>query len=242
MLTSEHTWLEIAELRKDLVLVPIGSLEQHGPHLPLGTDTFIATTIAQQVGKRLDAFVLPCIPISCSQEHHGFPGVVWLRPTTLALVIEDIVSSLYEDGIRCIALLNQHGGNSVLKSVVLDLNRKFHGLKLTLFRATLLTPEVEQILQTPSKSDIHAGELETSLMMSIAPNLVRRSLAVNFIPEEDFNYVEYVGMKRLIPMGVWGNSDLATAEKGDRLLELIVDQLAKAIQETYLQIQKLEEV
>lgn len=232
MITSKNTWCEVLNGGCKLAIFPIGSLEQHGPHLPLETDTIIANAIAQKVGKSLGAFVLPCLPISCSQEHSDFPGTVWLRSATLAAVLHDIVVALYEQGLSHIAIINQHGGNHVIKPTVLELNKTYQDLKLSVHHATPITPAVRNILESLPEEEVHAGELETSLLEVLAPELVHFNQAVDFVPVEKYDFLEFLRMRRLSPTGVWGNSTRSSRTKGERLLEVIVNEVTSAVKST----------
>ena len=111
MVTALNTWEEVASSGTEIAILPIGAIEQHGRHLPLGTDWLIADQVAKKLGERLNAYVLPALPYGNSQEHMGFTGTITLRPQTLALIIEDIVLSLRHHGIKNMVVLSSHGGN-----------------------------------------------------------------------------------------------------------------------------------
>lgn len=238
MFNWTNTWGDLAKGKFELAIIPIGSMEQHGPHLPLATDFIIADTIAKKVGERLKAFVLPCLPFSCSQEHSDFPGTVWLRPATLAAVLKDLVESLYEHNIDQIAIINQHGGNHIIKPVVLELNKQYPGLKLTAHKATPITPAVQKILSSMKNEEVHAGELETSLLEAIAPDLVRKDKAQNYVPKASFDYLEFFRMKQLSPTGVWGNANLATRAKGEELWEVMVEEVSSMVKEAMCRLSR----
>jgi creatinine amidohydrolase len=240
MLNSMNTWEDLARAKFELAIIPIGSMEQHGPHLPLATDFIIADTLAKKVGERLGAFVLPCLPFSCSQEHSDFPGTVWLSPATLTAVLTDIVLSLYEHNIRQIAIINQHGGNHIIKPVVLELNKKYPGLRLTAHKATPITPAVQKILSSRKSEEVHAGELETSLLEAIVPDLVRKNKAQNYVPDVPFDYLEFFRMQRLSPTGIWGNASLAARTKGEELWEVIVEEVSGMVEEAMSRLKSAE--
>ena len=105
MVTVFNTWEEVGNSGAEIAILPIGAIEQHGRHLPLGTDWLIADQAGKKLGERLNAYVLPALPYGNSQEHMGFPGTITLRPQTLALIIEDIVLSLQHHGIKKIVVL-----------------------------------------------------------------------------------------------------------------------------------------
>ena len=100
-----------------MALLPIGSFEQHGAHLPLATDTVVACAVAERVAAAYDLFLLPPVTISCSHEHSSWPGTVSISHTTLTAVITDVLASLRGSGIERLALVSGHGGNYVLSQL-----------------------------------------------------------------------------------------------------------------------------
>src|SRR5690242_12092910 len=106
-------------------VLPVGAIEQHGSHLPVGTDTIIAGEIALRIAERLDAYLLPSISIASSIEHREAKGTVYLKADTLALVIRDITESLQYSGFKRLIIYNGHGGNWILKPTVRQLDRDF---------------------------------------------------------------------------------------------------------------------
>ncbi|MCY4529508.1 MAG: creatininase family protein [Chloroflexi bacterium] len=129
------TYLDLDSSGVDTAVLPVGAVEQHGPHLPLSVDWFQGEIVARRVAERLDGFLLPGVPYGCSQAHTGFRGSISLAPETLGAVVTDIAESLLEQGFCRIAVLNFHGGNLVLKLAVRDLN-----LSQSLARSSSLVP------------------------------------------------------------------------------------------------------
>ena len=109
---------DIADLHPDTAILPTGSFEQHGRHLPLTTDSLIATAIAERLAADYNLFVLPVLTFGCSHEHAGFPGTVSISAHTLGAVVSDIFDSLAQSGVDRLVLVNAHGGNYVLSNVV----------------------------------------------------------------------------------------------------------------------------
>lgn len=228
--TSTHLDLERSGV--DTAVLPVGAIEQHGPHLPLSVDWFQGEVVARQVAERLDAFLLPGIPYGCSQAHTGFRGTISLAPETLGAVVTDIAESLLEQGFRRIAVLNFHGGNLILKLVVRDLN-----LSQSLGKVVLVSPgqdaaaKLDEILEA-YPDEQHAGEVETSVMLHAAPEQVGDS-RVDHVPDVGPVYFDYLPMKEFCPDGVWGRSSLATVEKGRLAIEAMVDYTADYLQDTF---------
>src|SRR5947209_20173491 len=167
--TVENTWKERHEARVDTAIVPFGAVEQHGHHLPLGTDWIIADAMGQALAEALeeDVLLLPAMPFGNSREHMAFPGTITLRPATLAAVLDDIVESLRHHHIRTVIVFSAHGGNWILKPTLRELN--FRCPEMTLLWADGSLPEEGE----PVPEDIHAGRGETSTLLHFRPDLVR---------------------------------------------------------------------
>lgn len=222
MLDSRATWSEFQAHRPELAVLGIGAVEQHGPHLPVGTDLFAVDALARKVAERLDAWLLPSIPVSLSECHGPLGGTVWLKPATLAAVLADIARSLAEQGVRVLVVINGHGGNFILEPAVEELNRTLTGLKVLLAPESLaLLPGQTPIFATADR-EVHAGEVETSVMLYLRPDLVRPPR-----PDGTLNvgreFLDYVTIERLNPEGVWGCPAHADPEKGKRAFSARVD-------------------
>ena len=203
------TWLEIDRARRRAVVVPVGSLEQHGPHLPLDTDTRIAVAVAGAVAAgRPGVAVAPPIPFGASGEHDGFPGTLSIGTVALTgLLVE-----LGRDVARhwdAVLLVNAHGGNrEAVSAAVHQLGAE--GRRCAAFSVA------------PSGGDAHAGRAETSMLLHLDPAVVRRELAE---PGELQPLLELMprllseGVRPVSPNGVLGDPSGATAAEGRRLLE-----------------------
>src|SRR5688500_11865137 len=135
MLTIDDTRNAFGETRCTVAVLPIGAIEQHGAHLPVGTDLMLAEAIAKPLAEKLDAYLLPAIAISSSIEHRKAKGTVYLRAETLARLVRDVAESLRASGFERLVLVNFHGGNWILKPTIRQLNRD-----LAKFRVVLLGP------------------------------------------------------------------------------------------------------
>jgi len=225
MLSYENTYREVSDSRVELAILPVGSNEQHSLHLPYCTDTDIIFAVAREVAKKLDAFLLPCLSYSSSIEHKGFVGSVWLKPNTLRLVIRDIVKSLYIHGIHKIILMNGHGGNFILKPTIRELNFQHRKLKLIMVDFGFMVSGSEG-------SEIHSGEFETSLMLYLRPELVKKGM-VDYIPEIPREFLDYVELKRLSENGVWGYPSKASKQNGEKYFSELVEKAVTYIKRAY---------
>ena len=232
MLDVTNTYRDLEQSKVNTAVLPVGAIEQHGPHLPLSVDWAQGEAVAKGVAENLDAFLLPGIPYGCSQAHAGFRGSISLSLDTLATVVKDIAISLLDQGFRKIVVLNFHGGNLSLKLAVRELNIAQDKGKVVLsFPAREIPDALSRILEGGG-SDAHAGELETSLMMHLDPEHVGDE-RVDHVPDRSEEYFDYVPMKDFCPDGVWGRSSLATAEKGERLLAAMVEATTAKVEDTF---------
>jgi creatinine amidohydrolase len=233
VLSWENTSYEIAAAQAPLAVLPIGAIEQHSHHLPIGTDWLGASAVARAVAERLDAFLLPALPYGNSQEHQAFSGTIWLRPDTLARVVVDIVNSLVRHGIRRILIINGHGGNWVLKPTVRELNLSRDDVLVLWAGPEVLT---RGAASTP---ELHSGEGETSRMLFLHPNLVALDRAVDTVPEATSEYLDYVGVGGVSPDGAWGRPTKATAEQGRRLFEQAVENVVNYVRTTLAKVEPI---
>ena len=206
---AEAVWTEIPE--RPLVLVPVGSTEQHGPHLPLETDTLIATAVARELADRHGGYVAPAVHIGASGEHQDFPGVISIGTTVLQLVLVELVRSLSLWAGR-VVLVNGHGGNLAAVTGAVD----------------QLLDEGHHVAWVPCTAigDAHAGRTETSLLLHLAPWLVRpqRAEPGNTRPiAELLPDLVASGVRQVSPNGVLGDPTGASAAEGALLLDQMVE-------------------
>ncbi len=203
-------------------ILPIGSLEQHGMHLPLSTDTIIAEYIALKVGERLDALVLPPINYGISYEHRPLFNIS-IGSITLARMIEDICSSLVYNGVKRIIILNGHYGNEhAILSCIKEISARHKVMLASIPYWAFI-----------DGSD-HAGIKETSLMLAIDSKYVRvdkvskgKDLAYSIVLE---NLTLLEGsMVRLTGNGIVGDASKANLHKGREMLNIIIDGIVEAI-------------
>jgi creatinine amidohydrolase len=218
--------------RRGRVILPIGSMEQHGLHLPVGTDAIIAEEIANRIARHIDAYVLPCIYYGVSVEHKPLFNVS-IRNETFTTMVTDICRSLIENGFSRIVLLNAHYGNeSMLTSVVQSVME--HAPKNTLIYSLSYWLVLGEEMG-------HADAKETSLMLAIRPDLVSMkdakggSMKVRMKLKSDRRLVLSrmtslpSSFPRLVESGVWGSPKNASARKGADMLDQISRKLVHAM-------------
>ncbi|MFC4586987.1 creatininase family protein [Sphaerisporangium corydalis] len=208
----------------EVALLPVGSFEQHGPFLPLATDTVIAATISAAIAAAHPVLHLPPVTISCSHEHEhtAWPGTVSISAATLYAVVRDIADSLRRSGITRLVIVNGHGGNYVLGNVVQEASAD--GRRMALFPgpADWDAARAAGGLETSAWSDMHAGELETSILLHAHPRLVRPGYESSDSPAEDRRHLLTLGMAAYTESGVIGSPSLASAGKGKGVLDSLV--------------------
>lgn len=211
-------WPEIPD--RPLVLVPLGSFEQHGPHLPLDTDTRIADAVAHVVARRLGdkAVVAPPVVYAASGEHQAFPGTISIGNEALRFMLVELVRSLALWSGR-IVFVNGHGGNvRCLSAAVAQLGEEGR--------------DVAWIPCFPEGGDAHAGHTETSLMLHLAPERVDlgRAARGNTSPLPELMPAMLAGgVAAVAPSGVLGDPTTATADEGARLFDELVAGVERAL-------------
>ncbi|MGY2876463.1 creatinine amidohydrolase [Marmoricola sp. URHA0025 HA25] len=212
-----------ADRSASIAVLPVGSFEQHGSHLPLATDAIVACTIAKAVSEHYDLMLLPPITISCSHEHSDFAGTVSISAPTLHAVIRDIADSLERGGIRKLILVNGHGGNYVLGNVVQEANVGARRMALFPHRDDWEQARKAGGLVTSNHEDMHGGELETSILLHAAPDQVRNGADDWVSPER--THLHQLGVGAYSRSGIVGRPSLASADKG----RLVLDELVRLL-------------
>ncbi|HEY3468228.1 MAG TPA: creatininase family protein [Amycolatopsis sp.] len=216
------TTADVREARPEVAILPVGSFEQHGAHLPLATDTVIAATIANAVAAAYPVLHLPPIPISCSHEHAAWPGTASISARTLHSVVTDVAASLAASGVPRLVLVNGHGGNYVLSNVVQE---AAGAMALFPGVADWQAAHTAAGLRTSLDDDMHAGELETSILLHAHPHLVRPGYeTADHVTDRE--HLLTLGLQAYTESGVVGRPSLATAAKGHVLLDTLVQRFA----------------
>lgn len=231
MLLGELTMKEFKRLvPKAALIVPFGTVEAHGTHLPLNTDTLIIReTVRKVASERKDVIMAPPLQYGVCTSTAEHPGTIGISAPTLRAFVTDMVRAAYEQGVRKIILVSGHGGGihvSAMKEASEGLVKELPGLRLAAFSIyDVLGKEAGEIAET--RNDSHAGEMETSLMLHLAPGLVNGRAKEEY---PAFPKPLVVRDKLKYWKGaVWGNSAKATKEKGERLFRLMTGRLEEVI-------------
>ena len=227
-----------------ILLLPIGAVEQHGPHLPMSVDAVIAdataTAVVAECGSDLDVWQLPTMSVSKSNEHAWSPGTLYLSPDTMLAVLRDIGRAVASTGAERLVLLNAHGGNTTHLGTVLRELRLDYGLKTFLMHPSLPPAYGGSSTEEELGMGIHGGRNETSVFMHLRPGQVHLERAERKVPEAlDRNrHVKFGGSvsfgwlsNDFDPDGYIGDPTGATPELGKQLFESAVDVLAEAMEE-----------
>jgi creatinine amidohydrolase len=242
------TWEEVRDADKDrVVILNVSATEDHGPHMPLDTDTVLGMAVANGVAERLpdEVLVMPPIPYGFNEHHKDFPGVIWIQPETLIAFITDVTKSLAHHGFRRILLLNSHGSNHP----VLDLAARKTVIETGVICVSasywnLCADKINEIRASEDGGIAHACEFEAAIYMHLHPDLVdlgKASAQVVHDPDSRFFNLDLArgGGKAMLmrwwsevsPDGTMGDPTVATAENGGKFLEAAIEATAALVTE-----------
>ena len=249
---EEMSWREIDETIKEgktTVLLYGASVEQHGPHLPILTDTLLGYAIGERVARKLgNALVAPVVRPGLSEHHIGFPGTLTFSFETFRRIIEEICTSLARHGFKNIIIISSHGGNTdALKAITPDIAKKLAGKSNVFFliQDQKLHHELLEKFRTKYKAGlgemgVHAGLSETSMLLAARPELVDMKNAEEGLSDDSRWLPENVGIgqmdtfirgiKAKVSNGVLGDPRRANSEMGIELLDATADEEADRIQ------------
>lgn len=241
----EKNQLELDQLFKQeaLFILPVGSTEQHGYHLPVGTDTFIVDKIAKEAAGKArgrQVIILPTIWSGVSWHHMDFPGTITISCSTLITLVREICKSLRNHGAEIVLILNGHGGNrSSLEVAVTEIGKDLLWSPILVTYWHFIKDKISQICPDFSTSSGHSCELETSLMLYLFPEHVIKEKFTKGIVRGDlcsphmfrdnlvFLFKKYVDYS---PSGVIGDPFLSSKEKGQEIFEFVTDRIAELIE------------
>ncbi len=238
---ADYTWPDVEKLLEqgfDSLLLMLGATEQHGPHLPLSTDTILAEALALDIAARLgQTLVAPIIPIGTSDEHKEFCGTLSLSKATLAGLIYDLGFSASRHGFKRLLVLSSHGGNyEAIRQGVTQLRQNVADLEVIAFTDLI---KAMQTVTNKESADLpeavmgwHAGERETSQMLHLRPDLVQMErAAAGYIGDMQtlMPRLKQAGLRPVTANGVLGDPTLATAARGKIYLEQVALALVAAI-------------
>jgi len=236
------SWTEVEEAVAEdpVILLPIGTVEQHGPHLPVNADNMVAEYVASRAAERTNALVAPAINYGCSEVYRRFAGTVSVRQETLAAMVRDVCKSFVAQGFRRIVFVNNHGGNEpACEQVARELGQE-HGLVVgSVYPWKLGYLLMRDSYEDPNTSYGHGAEPETSAMMAMFPEDVvedrmesgsyvpfagwrPRGYSTVDVPGQKVGGTIYLDARDISPNGVTGDPGVASAELGEAWVEGVV--------------------
>jgi creatinine amidohydrolase/Fe(II)-dependent formamide hydrolase-like protein len=240
--SGSYFWGELcwpdAAARLDIVdtaLLPVGAIEQHGPHLPLDTDAFDAEYLARRVADGCSVpkpLVLPLIAYGVSYHHEAFKGTISINNDTLANLVYDVGISVARNGIKKLVIINGHGGNAPSLNFAAQRINQEARIFVCVDTGETSDVDVDNLIETPN--DVHAGEIETSTSLAIRPRLVRKDRLQMEVPQFTSRYLDFTSKRgvswyahthKISASGVMGDPTLATAEKGEKMWAVMIANL-----------------
>jgi len=217
----------IIKKKKQIAIIPVGSIEQHGPHLPISTDSDIVTEVAAKLSDKINGVLLPTINYGISDEHFPFFNLS-IKKSTLSRILEDICGSLTKNGISRILIINGHYGN--LDSLKRFERKQKKNQKIKVF----------SYWKYMDREFDHAGNVETSIMLAISKNVDMRKAKKGFqtdgMSKQEISKINRLAQKsfpKVTGNGVWGDPTKSSATLGRKIIKEVVDNLAKESNLTY---------
>ncbi len=246
----ELTQPEIAAQLKanPLVILPAGSVEQHGPHLPTGTDIFAANVIAAAVAERMDGLVLPSTPFGVTPMHMPFEGTITFTPETYMRVVTETCVSTAKHGARRLLILNWHEGNIPSLAIAAELLHRDHGISVLTVQACYVA---EELYGKTCNGLTHGGEIEALAVLAFRPELVHLD-RIDYSSDHGHGHrmdklrrtrsyqPVLTDIRSIAATGWFGSPQHATAEKGARMLADIVDAIAREATDIFHQLDAVQ--
>ncbi len=237
---------QVGERSGSVAVVPVGSVEQHGYHLPVGTDTILADAVSRNgagiVADNLPVLVTPPVWSGLSPHHLDFGGTISLEVETMIAVLRDVAASILDNGFDALIFVNGHGGNqAILSTAVTKIGREFPDAQiLTITYFQLAAPFIDEVRESEAGGMAHGGEFETSIMLHLRPDLVHEGRAeATYLDDayelrgedlfEGGSLTVYRSFEEYSDSGAIGDPALATAEKGEILYERLSEEMANLL-------------
>jgi creatinine amidohydrolase len=247
---AELTQPEIAaQLQKNpLVVLPCGSVEQHGPHLPTMTDTLAATVIAHAVAERMDGLVLPATPFGVTPMHMPYEGTITLSPETYMRVQIETCASVAKHGTKQLMIVNWHEGNIPSLAIAAEALHRNHGMAVLTVQACYVA---EELFGAACGGLTHGGEIEALAVLAYSPQLVHLDRIAHSSDRDRGHRMDKLRRTRayqpvltdirsIAPTGWFGNPEHATVEKGRRMLTDIADAIVREARDIFTQLEQVQ--
>lgn len=241
---------EIAAQLKDnpLVILPAGSVEQHGPHLPTGTDIFAANVISHAVAERMNGLVLPGGPLGVTPMHMPFEGTITLTPETYMQVVKETCVSTARHGAKYLLILNWHEGNSASLSIAAEALHREHGMTVLTVQACYVAAE---LWGEDCGGLTHGGEIEALAVLAYRPDLVhldridyssdrQRGVEMDKLRRTRTYQPVLTDILAIAPTGWYGSPEHANAEKGLRMLDDVAGAIATEASRTFKHLDEVQ--
>lgn len=233
-LLEQMPWPDVADKLKQIpaAILPIGATEQHGPHMGCGMDAVLADKLCKAVAEKTQVMMLPTMPYGCSIGHsQRWPGTIAIQPKTLIDLIKEMGDWAYYSGVRKLFIVNTHVTNAAPLRCALEMLRAEHDdLMVTVLNSAKISERVETF-HFADGDDWHANDAETSLMLSVAPEMVNAErLSEADDPDRTDDLVFSHPVNRTSKNGVTGKPSIATKEKGDEAFAWMVEDLSILIE------------
>jgi creatinine amidohydrolase len=242
---------EVAEQLKEnpLVILPAGSVEQHGPHLPTGTDIYAANVISHAVAERMNGLVLPGGPLGVTPMHMPFEGTITLTPDTYMRVVTETCVSTARHGAKYLLILNWHEGNSASLSIAAEALHREHGMTVLTVQACYVAAE---LWGHDCGGLTHGGEIEALAVLAHRPELVHLD-RIDYSSDKQHGVLMdklrrtrsyqpvLTDIRSIAPTGWYGDPEHATVEKGLRMLEDIADAIAAEASSTFKHLGEVQQ-
>ena len=246
MFWRAHTSPELGDINRNVpVVLPLAAIEQHGPHLAVETDTRIATIFCQATDQLVgdNALFLPVMAYGCSAHHMSFPGTLSLKHDTWLRIVDDVASSVFQQGFKTFVLFNAHGGNQAVGQLALErLGEQYPDKNIAMVTWWKLDSKLlMELSQTGSGGVGHAGEFETSIMLALASDSVRQErIPENLTNRPTYPWAEgdmlrgseatyFRKVEEMAPNGVYGEPSAANTRLGAQITDLVSTRFASIL-------------